>query len=66
MLLAAFVPAAEHTLLDATEVTNREFARFVRKQPEWSRAGINAKLHNGDYLKHWPEGRCPEQLLDHP
>ena len=66
MLLAAFAQPDRRTLLDAAEVTNREFARFTSERREWSRAGIGAKLHNGDYLKHWPDGRCPEEWLDHP
>ncbi|MBK7931335.1 MAG: SUMF1/EgtB/PvdO family nonheme iron enzyme [Bryobacterales bacterium] len=66
MLLAALAQLDRRTLLDAAEVTNREFARFTSERREWSRAGIDAKLHNGDYLKHWPDGRCPEEWLDHP
>ncbi len=47
----------EDFFLDRTDVTNADFVEFVRVNPEWSREGADASLHNGRYLEHWtPEG----------
>ena len=53
--------------IDATEVTNRQFARFVRAQPRWSRDSLPAEEHNGRYLEHWPTAEGPDSAaLDEP
>ncbi len=52
--------------MDRHEVTNRKFQQFVDANPAWRRDLIEPHLHNGDYLKHWENGRCPEALAQHP
>ncbi len=52
--------------LDRHEVTNREFQTFLDASPTWRPSRIDAKLHNGDYLKHWEGGRYPAALAEHP
>jgi len=47
-------------------VTNAEFAAFVQECPQWQPRRLSRRLHNGDYLKHWPDGRCPARFADHP
>jgi hypothetical protein len=39
--------------LDAYEVTNEAFVKFVRAQPEWLRSSTDPSRRNGDYLRHW-------------
>jgi len=39
----------------AKQVTNAQFRGFVNANPEWSPERIDAKLHDGKYLKHWRE-----------
>jgi len=45
--------------IDPQPVTNREFARFV------SATGYTPE-RTDRFLAHWPNGRCPEELLDDP
>lgn len=52
--------------MDTFDVTNRQFAEFVRAMPNWGKAAIDDAQHNGRYLEHWPGGRPPDGLLDHP
>lgn len=52
--------------LDRTEVTNARFAEFLVAHPEWSRARIPARLHNGHYLEHWTDGKPPAAKASHP
>jgi formylglycine-generating enzyme required for sulfatase activity len=39
--------------MDKFEATNGEFAKFVRKHPEWSRDRLAAGMQNGKYLSDW-------------
>ena len=39
--------------LDKKPVTNREFARFVQKHPQWQRGKISNKQADGHYLQQW-------------
>ena len=39
--------------LDKTPVTNREFAQFVQKNPQWQRGKISSKQADGHYLQQW-------------
>ena len=50
--------------IDLHPVTNREFLDFVKAKPHWKKSQLNRKLHNGDYLKHWPNDETikPEEL----
>jgi formylglycine-generating enzyme required for sulfatase activity len=52
--------------MDRYEVTNARFAEFVAGHPEWSRAKIPARLHNGHYLEFWKDGKFPPAKADHP
>jgi formylglycine-generating enzyme required for sulfatase activity len=46
-------------LVDAQEVTNAEFARFLEATGYRPRSPTN-------FLKHWPDGRMPKHLANHP
>lgn len=39
--------------LDKTAVTNAEFARFVRDNPQWQRGKISSRHAEQRYLQHW-------------
>jgi serine/threonine protein kinase len=41
--------------LDAYEVTNEAFLKFIQAQPEWRRSEPDATKRQGDYLKHWAD-----------
>jgi formylglycine-generating enzyme required for sulfatase activity len=44
-------------LIDKYEVTNRDFAKFLRAEPTWLPGRIPAKYDNGNYLKGWTDGK---------
>ena len=48
------------------EISNRQWARFLEALPQWRRASIAGKYHNGDYLRHWENDRYPPERADHP
>jgi formylglycine-generating enzyme required for sulfatase activity len=52
--------------MDKTEVTNDEFARFVRKHPQWRRDRLDAAMQNGKYLSHWIGNKPKKENLQHP
>jgi formylglycine-generating enzyme required for sulfatase activity len=52
--------------LDRYEVTNARFSRFVAAHPEWSRAQMPSRLHNGHYLDDWKNGNGPSGRENHP
>ncbi len=39
--------------LDVLPVTNEDFLRFVRANPEWRRSGVDHRFADVNYLKHW-------------
>ena len=39
--------------LDAYEVTNEAYLKFVQSQPEWRRSAADSKSRNADYLRLW-------------
>ena len=39
--------------LDAHEVTNEAFLKFVQAQPDWRRSAADSKTRHADYLKLW-------------
>lgn len=39
--------------LDASEVTNEAYRRFVLANPQWQKGRIERKHHDGNYLAHW-------------
>jgi formylglycine-generating enzyme len=53
-------------LIDRHEVTNAEFAAFVRAVPAWSPDHIRPEAHNGAYLRHWANGRPPAGATNEP
>ena len=46
-------------LVDTTEVTNAQFKKFLDD------TGYRPK-HPENFLKHWPDGKLPEDIMDHP
>ena len=54
--------------MDATEVTNEEYRRFVLANPEWEKGGSEAgKYADKKYLDHWVEkNNYPPEKADHP
>ena len=69
-LFSAEVPARQVAVsaffIDATEVTNAAFKRFVDDHPQWSRSQLPMDRHNGDYLKSWTAGSYPDGEADVP
>ena len=39
--------------LDVGEVTNESYRRFIVAMPEWQKETIDARYHDGNYLKDW-------------
>jgi formylglycine-generating enzyme required for sulfatase activity len=64
--------APQHTVtlgpfyIDRHEVTNALYKKFLDKNPRWRRDRIQARLHNGNYLKHWDGDDYPKGKADHP
>jgi formylglycine-generating enzyme required for sulfatase activity len=64
--------APQHTVtlspfyVDRYEVTNALFKKFLDKNPRWRRSKIEARLHNGNYLKHWDGDDYPKDKAEHP
>ncbi|MEO8648801.1 MAG: formylglycine-generating enzyme family protein [Acidobacteriota bacterium] len=52
--------------LDRYEVTNADFHRFVKKQPEWQKARIDPTVSNGRYLEDWKGNDPPPGKKKHP
>ncbi|MHC4159805.1 MAG: formylglycine-generating enzyme family protein [Planctomycetota bacterium] len=52
--------------MDKYEVTNREFKKFIKANPQWSKENIPSKYCDGDYLKHWVNETYPPNLANHP
>ena len=52
--------------LDKHEVTESEFRKFIDKHPQWKKASIPAKLHNGKYLQDWDGDKFPKGKDDYP
>jgi formylglycine-generating enzyme len=47
--------------LDITPVTNGQFARFVRKNPQWQRDQVARLFADEQYLRHWSSSTQPAQ-----
>ena len=45
--------------MDVYEVTNAQYRAFVLENPQWQKAKINPKFHNGNYLAHWEGNTFP-------
>lgn len=53
--------------IDKYEVTNREYKRFLKANPEWNRKNIAAIFKGENYLGHWiNNGSYPDDLANHP
>ena len=52
--------------LDKYEVTNSQFQKFIRANPQWSAARILSQFHNGNYLKDWNGDNFPSGKANHP
>ncbi len=52
--------------IDENEVTNGEFKAFVLSNPEWQKARIAEKFHDGVYLSDWNGNNFPNGERDHP
>ena len=69
-LFSAEIPAHRVTLgayyIDKFEVTNREFARFLRAEPNWLPGRMPGKYDNGNYLKGWSGGKYSKDDAELP
>ena len=45
--------------MDRYEVSNRDFALFLKKKPTWHKDSMPPKYDNGKYLALWKNGRYP-------
>ncbi|RKU18995.1 hypothetical protein C6501_01605 [Candidatus Poribacteria bacterium] len=52
--------------MDETEVTNVQFKEFLLENPSWQKGRIEARFHDGDYLKHWNGNNYPNGKGNHP
>ena len=53
--------------IDAHEVTNADFKRFVLANPQWRKNRIPRFLHNGNYLAYWDNSNnYPPGEANHP
>jgi sulfatase modifying factor 1 len=51
--------------LDRMPVTNAQFAKFVRSNPEWQRDRVAAVFADGRYLRHWAAATAPASDIAH-
>jgi formylglycine-generating enzyme required for sulfatase activity len=69
-LFASEVPRHAVTIdsfyLDRYEVTNMEFKKFIRQNPQWRLGRISGRYHNGNYLINWKGTDYPEGKAKHP
>jgi len=52
--------------IDAYEVTNAQFKKFLEANPQWQKDKIERKYHDGNYLKDWDHTNYPSGKADHP
>ena len=52
--------------MDAHEVTNKQWRRFVEANPQWQKDRVDVQFHDGNYLKHWDGNSYPPEKADHP
>ncbi len=69
-LITSETPAHAVTLasfyLDKYEVTNEEFAKFLKKNSRWLAKRIPKEFDNGNYLKGWSGGTYPGTTGNYP
>ena len=52
--------------MDAYEVTNGQYKKFVDAKPQWGKDQIPSRYHDGNYLKHWSGNGYPSGKGNHP
>lgn len=52
--------------LDKYEITNVQFAKFIKKNPQWTAAGVPKQFNNGNYLKDWTGTDFPKDKANFP
>lgn len=52
--------------IDKSEVTNAQYRAFVLANRQWQKRQIQAKYHDGNYLKHWNGNSYPSGKANHP
>ena len=53
--------------IDKYEVTNAQYKEFLLTNPEWKKANIEDRFHDGNYLKDWSdENDYPDEKENHP
>ena len=52
--------------MDAYEVTNAQYKKFVDAKPQWGKDNIPSRYHDGNYLKHWSGNGYPSGKGNHP
>jgi formylglycine-generating enzyme required for sulfatase activity len=52
--------------IDKFEVTNKDYAKFLRANSEWLPGRMPAKYDNGNYLKGWTSGKYPKDEAELP
>ena len=52
--------------MDKYEVTNLEYQKFVRDNPNWQKEHIESRFHDGRYLEDWNGNNHPKGRSNHP
>ena len=52
--------------MDRYEVTNVQYQKFVLANPRWGKDRIDARFHDGNYLKDWIGNDYPSGKANHP
>ena len=52
--------------MDAYEVTNAQYKKFIEANPQWQKDTIDERYHEGSYLGHWDGNVYPSGTADHP
>ncbi|MDE0427254.1 MAG: formylglycine-generating enzyme family protein [Candidatus Poribacteria bacterium] len=52
--------------MDRYEVTNAEYKRFLDANLQWQKGRVQARYHDGDYLKNWVGNSYPSGEGNHP
>jgi formylglycine-generating enzyme required for sulfatase activity len=52
--------------MDACEVSNASYKRFIDANPKWQKDSIKQEYHTGDYLKDWSGNTFPKGKKNYP
>ena len=52
--------------MDTYEVTNEEYKVFLLANPQWQKGNVEARFHDGNYLRDWRGNTYPAGKDDHP